>query len=225
MVLVRASRTTVKFSDIAATWRQWEQLNQGTGIYQQRSSAAYVSTVRDEGSAVRSARQHMEDRGSRDDSREAKSTPSPNGGREKGSKWMEGEYKQFHVRPKKDCSPPDIPPQAILQDGLYWVQRKFDFRRFFESLKGAKSLEQGEGKDRAMATREAESVEKAHITAAAATKKEETRGGEEVSQEKCQVARASDVGGCTTILPLVVDSACTMSIVRDPKSPGEDGSE
>jgi hypothetical protein len=129
MVLVRASRTTVKFSDIAATWRQWEQLNQGTGIYQQRSSAAYVSTVRDEGSAVRSARQHMEDRGSRGDSGEAKSTPSPNGGREKGSKSIEGEYKQFHVRPKKDrdCSPPDIPPQAILQDGLYWVPRKFDF--------------------------------------------------------------------------------------------------
>jgi hypothetical protein len=66
----------------------------------------------------------------------------------------------------------------------------------------------------------AKPVAKARIAAATASKKEGTCCGEDeekvgsVSPEKCLIAKANNVGGSTTILLWVVDSACTMSIVR-----------
>ena len=50
----------------------------------------------------------------------AKAAATMNIVKEKSAKRVEGEYVRFFVRDKNGDGPPDVPKQAILQDGMYW---------------------------------------------------------------------------------------------------------
>ena len=126
MVLIKTNGSAVKFSEIATTWKQWEQLYRGTGIYQPRLATAYVSRAREERPAAQVSRQPMDEREFRSDlggapgeASGAKAAATMNTAKEKSAKRVEGEYVRFFVRDKNGDGPPDVPKQAILQDGMY----------------------------------------------------------------------------------------------------------
>jgi hypothetical protein len=62
---------------------------------------------------------------------------------------------KFYVRNKNGDGPPDVPKQAILQDGMYWVPRGFDFRQWHHQ-RGNKQF-RGEKQEKALIARAATS--------------------------------------------------------------------
>jgi hypothetical protein len=97
MVLIKTNGSVVKFSEIATTWKQWEELYRGTGIYLPRLATAYVSRARKDGPAAHVTRQPMEERefrgdlcGASGEASGAKAAATMNIVKEKSTKRVEG---------------------------------------------------------------------------------------------------------------------------------------
>jgi hypothetical protein len=169
----------------------------------------------------------------------AKAAATMNTVKEKSAKRVEGEYARFIVRDKNGDGPPDVPKQAILQDGMYWVPKGFDFRQW-HCQRGNKPSG-GEKQEKALIARAATSMtggttvnmfpnpevddSKTEDQGSTPSLKEcnQERREEKITpvaqqdklmnEEKCLIANSKSM----RTLSLIVDCACTNTMVGDKK--------
>ena len=245
LIMVKPAGATASYNDYAAVWKQFEMLTRqtGNGIYQQRSTSAFVSKTRGEGSAARetlssAARetlQHSEERSPpRDFSGEGRGvaqTPTTSSTKKRTTNINGAEYVEYLVREKRNGKPPDIPHEAIHRDGAYWVPKFFNFRMYFESLNPSKKNQQSgkQGRESAMAARVLATPKTQDVAVSPIDKiKGQACGSDERAQagvgnaQKTTPSETCLIGTMIQpkpkVLALAVDSACSKAIVKNPNA-------